>query len=61
MFIKLYIKLTPQLLVSDDELIRNFVNTTQLTERSINVQKERNTLFKTEIFKMIRTPPAHND
>lgn len=49
-FIKLYMKLTTQLLVSDDELIRNFVNKTKLTERNINVQKGGNTLFKTEIF-----------
>lgn len=49
-FVKLDMKLTTQLLVSDDELIRNFVNTTKLTERNINVQKGGNTLFKTEIF-----------
>lgn len=46
-FIKLYMKLTTRLLVSDDELIRNFVNTTKLTERNMNVQKGGNTLFKT--------------
>lgn len=50
MFIKLYMKLTTQLLVSEDELIRSFVNTTKLTERNINIQKGGNTLFKTEIY-----------